>query len=492
LFLKFTLDAKMMQLPVQDTTYNSLLKNFSFTPTSDQVKLIQAMSEFLTDVEERKVFILRGYAGTGKTSFIKSLVKTLPETGYKFTLLAPTGRAAKVITDYTGQEASTIHRAIYEITPSKGGSIKVKLGENKSERRVFIVDEASMISAGDDKSLLKGRNLLDDLFSFARAGKECSIIFIGDTAQLPPVGESNSQALDDSYIGFNYKTKVYSVELKEVVRQAQDSGILMNATALRILIGRAATEPILKSEGFKDIQQIDNQGLNESLEEFYSGRDAKETLIVCRSNKQANKYNAFIRNRLLGFEEPICAGDRMMVVKNNYYWLDEQSTTGFIANGDIIRIKKVLEREEKYGFNFADVVVEFVDYPSEGEHTLKIILDTINSESPALSADQQKKLFEEVYNGFPKKIKAAARLKNTYSDQYFNALQVKFSYAVTCHKAQGGQWPNVFIDSGYMSDEMFNTEYLRWLYTAVTRATQKLLFVNFNERFFRKSKVETE
>jgi exodeoxyribonuclease-5 len=336
---------------------------------------------------------------------------------------------------------------------------------------------------------MKGRVLLDDFFSFVRAGKKCSVIFIGDTAQLPPVGEYHSQALDEGFIGFNYKCKVYSAELKEVVRQAEGSGILMNATALRILIGKSAGLPVLKSEGFNDISLVANDTLNETLQDHYSGRDVRETLIVCRSNKQANRYNAFIRSRLLGYEEEITGGDRLMVVKNNYYWLDEESTTGFIANGDIIRIKKVIGTEERHGFRFADVIAEFVDYPSEGEVTIKIILDAINTESPALTPDQQKKLFEEIYNSFPKKVKAAARLKNTYADPYYNAVQVKFSYAVTCHKAQGGQWPNVFVDSGYMTDEMYNTEYLRWLYTAVTRATEKLTFVNFNEKFFRKGKA---
>jgi ATP-dependent exoDNAse (exonuclease V) alpha subunit len=474
------------------SVYKKLLSHFPFKPTSDQERLMEKMSLFLADDEVRKVFILRGYAGTGKTSFIKALVNTLPEIGYKFTLMSPTGRAAKVITDYTNENASTIHRAIYEITPSKGGAIRVSLGQNKGAKRVFIVDEASMISSGDDKWLMKGRNLLDDLFAYIHSGENCCVIFIGDTAQLPPVGEYLSRALDDHYIAVSYRSKVYSVELKEVVRQAQDSGILMNATALRILINRMATEPILKSEGFTDIIRLENENLNDALEEHYSSGKPDETLIVCRSNKQANRYNEFIRRRLLGFEESICGGDRMMVVKNNYYWLGEESETGFIANGDVIRIKKVLETEEKYGFRFADVVVDFVDYPGEGEHTLKIILDTINTEAPALTAEQQKKLFDEVYNSFPKKVKASARLTNTYSDPYFNALQVKFSYAVTCHKAQGGQWSNVFVDPGYMTDEMFNTEYLRWLYTAVTRATDKLLLVNINERFFRKNKEATK
>ncbi len=463
-----------------------LHENFPFDPTADQETLINKISEFLADNSERKVFILKGFAGTGKTSFIKTLVKTIPECGLTFSLLAPTGRAAKVITDYTTVQANTIHRTIYEITPSKGGNIKVKLSNNKEERKVFIVDEASMISSGDDRSLLKGRNLLNDLFNYVFEKKECSLIFIGDTAQLPPVGETTSIALDEKLIEDNYRTKVFTVELKEVVRHAQNSGILMNATSLRILIGKSASEPVLKSEGFSDVKQIFNDSLKDILEQQYSGKNSSDTLIVCRSNKQANRYNNFIRTSLLGFEEVINSGDRLMVVKNNYYWLEKDSSTGFIANGDIIRIKKVLNIENKFGFNFANVIIEFTDYPGEGELEVKLLLDTINSESPSLNQVEFKKLFDEVYNSFGKKTKASARLSQTYSDPYFNALQVKFSYAVTCHKAQGGQWPTVFVDAGYMHEGMYNTEYLRWLYTSVTRATARLLFVNFDERHFKK------
>ncbi len=463
-----------------------LLANFPFVPTADQEILINRVSEFLEDNSERKVFVLKGYAGTGKTSFIKTLVKTLPACDFTFSLLAPTGRAAKVITDYTSVHASTIHRTIYEITPSKGGVIKVKLSNNKEERKIFIVDEASMISSGDDKSLLKGRNLLNDLFNYVFETRECSLFFIGDTAQLPPVGETNSIALDEKYLENNFKAKVFTVELKEVVRQARDSGILMNATSLRILIGKSASEPVLKSEGFKDVEQLFNDSLKDNLEQQYSGKNSSETLIVCRSNKQANRYNNFIRSSLLGFEDVINSGDRLMVVKNNYFWLEKDSSTGFIANGDIIRIKKVLDTEKKFGFHFANAIIEFTDYPGEGELEVKLLLDTINSESPSLNQLEFKKLFDEVYNSFGKKIKASARLSKTYTDPYFNALQVKFSYAVTCHKAQGGQWPTVFVDAGYMNEAMYNTEYLRWLYTAITRATNRLLFVNFDEKYFRK------
>jgi len=463
-----------------------LLKNFPFTPTSDQEKLMTVVNDFFNDKTQRKCFILKGYAGTGKTSFIKTLVKTLPDVGFSFQLLAPTGRAAKVISEYTGVQAFTIHKAIYDINPSKDGMLKFNLSKNEDERKVFIVDEASMISSGTDKSLLLGRNILDDLFEFVYAKKNCSVIFIGDTAQLPPVGEQLSSALNSEFIQKEYNMKMYVSELKEVLRQANDSGILMNATSLRILIGRSASEPVLKSNGFKDVEHLMGESITDNLQEHYNGKDADESLIVCRSNKQANKYNAYIRSRLLGFDQSLCSGDRMMVVKNNYFWLEESSTTGFIANGDIIQIKKVLGTEKKFGFEFADAIINFLDYPKEGDLEVKLLLNTINSEAPSLSQEDQKKLFDEVFNSYSNKMKAGFRLKKTYSDPYFNALQVKFSYAVTCHKAQGGQWPTVFVDAGFMKDDMYNTEYLRWLYTAVTRATDKLLLVNFEERFFKK------
>jgi exodeoxyribonuclease-5 len=469
----------------QDFQHN-LLQNFPFTPTSDQEELIRRMAVFFSDETKKKCFVLKGYAGTGKTSFIRSLVKTLPASGYRFSLLAPTGRAAKVISDYTEVPAYTIHKAIYEITPVKGGNLKVHLGKNEKEKTVFIVDEASMISAGDDKSLLRGRNLLDDLMSFAFGANNCCIIFIGDTAQLPPVGEILSPALDEDFLERSYRLKVHSVELKEVVRQAEASGILMNATALRILIGKSAAEPVLKSEGFSDVRRINGEMLQDKLGELYSSSSNNETIIVCRSNRQANRYNNYIRSRLLGHEDAISAGDRLMAVKNNYFWLEEDSFTGFIANGDILQVKRIQKIEKKFEFTFADATVSFPDYPGEGDLEVKLLLDTLSSESPALGQEDQKKLFEAIYGSFDRKLKAAVRLRKTYQDPYFNALQVKFSYAVTCHKAQGGQWPNVFVDSGFMSEAMYNTEYLRWLYTAVTRATRELMFVNMEEKFFRK------
>jgi len=462
-----------------------LRKNFSYEPTPDQQSLMLLMTEFYNDTKEKKSFILRGYAGTGKTTFIQAIAKTYSHFDYSVVLLAPTGRAAKVMNDYTGRSASTLHRRLYDMAIAKGGSLSVRAAKNKSPKTVFIVDEASMIAAGDDNSLFKGRNILRDLFKYVYSQEDCFLIFIGDTAQLPPVGEEDSPALDADYIEREFKMKVYYTELKDVVRHAEESGILMNATALRILINRNAREPVFKSEGFKDIERVDGNQLMQTLMDAYEEDDPAGTLVVCRSNKQANRYNQFIRKELLNFYEPLSAGDRLMVVKNNYHWLEQDSEAGFIANGDIIRIKEILRTEEKYGFHYADVRMELPDYPLQGSTEVKLILDTISSESSALSSEQNKMIFEAINEKHKKIKKAPDRLRAVYTDPYYNALQVKFGYAITCHKAQGGQWPSVFVDSGFVNETSSSTELLRWLYTAFTRASKKLVLVNMHERYFR-------
>lgn len=462
-----------------------LRKNFSYEPTSDQQSLMEMMNEFYEDGHAKKAFILRGYAGTGKTTFIQAIAKTYSHFEYSVVLLAPTGRAAKVMTDYSGRSASTLHRRLYDMAIAKGGSLSVRAAKNKTPKTIFIVDEASMISAGDDNSLFKGRNILRDLFKYVYSQEDCFLIFIGDTAQLPPVGEEESPALDPDFIEREFKMKVYYTELKEVVRHAEESGILMNATALRILINRQAREPIFKSEGYTDIERVDGTQLLESLVNAYEKNDPAETLVLCRSNKQANRYNQYIRKELLQFDEDLSTGDRLMVVKNNYHWLDQDSEAGFIANGDIIRVKEIIRTEEKYGFHFADVRIELPDYPLQESIEVKLILDTITSESSALSMDQNKKIFEAINEKHKKIKKAPDRLRAVYTDPFYNALQVKFGYAITCHKAQGGQWPSVFIDSGFVNTAVSSTELLRWLYTAFTRASKKLVLVNMHDRFFR-------
>jgi len=463
----------------------TLRKNFSFEPTSDQEKLMELMDDFYNCEAQKKAFILRGYAGTGKTTFIQALAKTYSHFDYSVVLLAPTGRAAKVMNDYTGKQASTLHRRLYDMGIAKGGGLSVRPAKNKIPKTVYIVDEASMIAANDDKSLFKGRNILKDLFKYVYSQEDCFLVFIGDTAQLPPVGEEDSPALDADYLEREFKMQVYSLELKDVVRQAEESGILMNATALRILINRCAGEPVFKSNGYPDIERVEGDRLMQALQNAYEENDPASTLVVCRSNKQANRYNDFIRRELLHFYEPLNTGDRLMVVKNNYYWLDQDSQAGFIANGDIIRIKDILRTEEKFGFHFADVRVDLPDYPHQESIEVKLVLDTISSETPALSLEENKKLFEAINEKYKKVKKTAERLKSIYADPYYNALQVKFGYAITCHKAQGGQWPFVFVDSGFVHESSATTDLLRWLYTAVTRASKKLVLVNMHERFFR-------
>lgn len=463
-----------------------LRKNFPFEPTPDQTNLMQVLNSFYEHDSRKKTFILRGYAGTGKTTFIQTIAKTYQQHDYEVVLLAPTGRAAKVMSDYTGQSASTLHRRLYDMAIAKGGSLSIRASKNKTPKTIFIVDEASMIAAGDDKSLFKGRNILSDLFKYVYSQDDCYLIFIGDTAQLPPVGEEGSPALDENYLEREFKTKVFSAELKDVVRHGLESGILMNATALRILINRSAREPVFKSAGFKDIEVVESNQVMQALMDAYNLNDPADTLVVCRSNKQANRYNGFIRKELLKFFEPLDPGDRLMVVKNNYHWLEQDSQAGFIANGDIIRIREILRTEEKHGFRFADVRMELPDYPGQGSMEVKLILDTMQSESPALSMEQNKMLFEAINAKYKKIKKTADRLRAVYTDPYYNALQVKFGYAITCHKAQGGQWPSVFVDSGFVNETSSSTELLRWLYTAFTRASEKLVLVNMHERFFRK------
>ncbi len=463
-----------------------LLSNLTHAPTGDQVALAGMFEAFFNDTAQRKTFLLRGYAGTGKTTFINALARTMSTVGYHVVLLAPTGRAAKVMSSYSGLEALTIHKKIYMVAPEKTGGINITLNNlNRKPNTIYIVDEASMISnQAESGGLFGDRSLLHDLFSYVYDKQNCMLVLSGDTAQLPPVNETESKSLDPAFIGSIFHTKVYHFEMKEVVRQARESGILMNATALRMLVRRKENFPVLKSEGFADVSALYGNDAGELIMDKYGGRFEDEVLIVCRSNRQANKYNHFIRMNVLGREEEISSGDSLMVVRNNYHWLEESAGSKFIANGDIIRIKRILKREEKFGFHFASAIIRLVDYADEADVEALLLLDTITSETPALSAADSKRLFNEVAQTYVSGNKI--NYKKVYQDPYLHALQVKFSYAVTCHKAQGGQWNEVLVDPGYMSEEMYNPEFLRWLYTAATRARQKLYFVNVDEKFFRK------
>ncbi|MFZ4521363.1 MAG: ATP-dependent DNA helicase [Bacteroidales bacterium] len=467
-----------------------LRKEFPYEPTEGQDKLLVELAKFLTHSwnQPNALFILRGYAGTGKTTVVKALVNALPQLGKKTSLLAPTGRAAKVLTSYTKKEANTIHRKIYFARTNKDGLIDLKLQVNYHKHTLFIVDEASMIqhTMSADGALFSSRNLLDDLFQFVYSGENCRMLFIGDGAQLPPVGLDHSPALDQEFLKRAFHLSIDNFELTEVVRQARESGILVNATLVRQQLQVQKFEfPVFSLDGYKDITRLNGQSLEEALNHAYSGSRRENNVVICRSNKRANIYNREIRNRILFMEEEISTGDYLMVVKNNYHWLPVESTAGFIANGDIVELIRIRTIEELYGFRFADVTIRFLDYPDEKDLDVKIILDTLMSESAALPQQDNNRLFQAVLADFQDVPNRRERMEKVKASPYFNALQVKFAYALTCHKTQGGQWDTVFIDQGYLNDKMLNTEFERWLYTAVTRATRKLYLINFEERFFK-------
>ncbi len=468
-----------------------LVKYFKHTPTPDQEVLINKLAVFLLSFQHKPLFLLKGYAGTGKTTMVSSLVQLLPCLKQSFVLLAPTGRAAKVLANYSGRKAFTIHKKIYRITTKKDGGIRLLLQKNYHKNALFIVDEASMIpddSKQSDYTLFSDHNLLDDLITFVYSGRNCKLIFIGDTAQLPPVGISLSPALDREYLKSNYSFTLHEQELKQVVRQTLESGILLNATKIRMQVAMENNSfPFFNINNKPDVIKITGSDLEEALMDNYSYGNEENTIIVCRSNKRANIYNQEIRKRILFREGEISSGDYLMVVKNNYFWLSADSSAGFIANGDIIEILKIKDIYDIYGFRFADVSIRLIDYPEEKELDVKILLSTIMAETPALSYEENGKLFEEVLKDYEEIPQRRARVEKVKNNPWFNALQVKFAYALTCHKSQGGQWENVFVDQGYVTDEMINTEFMRWLYTALTRATKKLFLINFHDRFYEES-----
>ncbi len=478
----------------QEEFITVLLKHFPFETTHGQRDLLNQLSEFILGENSSQVFVIKGYAGTGKTTIVRSLVQSLPSVYGKTVLLAPTGRAAKVLSNYTKQQAYTIHKKIYFRKPTVDGGMAFQRQQNLHVNTVFIIDEASMISNSgglSDGGMFGGGSLLNDLIQYVFSGINCKLIFIGDTAQLPPIGLDVSPALDIEYLTASYPFSIDSFELTEVVRQTEDSGILTNATAIRNQIkihlppfSMGNSKPHFTLNDFKDIIRIEGADLEDALNSAYSEYGAEDSIVICRSNKRANIFNQQIRARIRWQEDELSSGDYMMVVKNNYFWLPEDSKAGFIANGDIVQLMRVGNIQEMHGFRFADVRMRMIDYPDEPELETRLLLDTIMSESPALSQADNKKLYDSVSLDYSDISDRRLRLKKIKEDEFFNALQVKFAYAVTCHKAQGGQWPCVFVEQGYLTDEMINTEYLRWLYTAVSRATKKLYLVNFNKDFF--------
>ncbi len=469
-----------------------ILQQFGFPPTQEQAHALEVFAEFLTDRDPHAVMILRGSAGTGKTTLSGAIVRTLKEIRQKVMLLAPTGRAAKVFSLNSGSPAYTIHRRIYREKSFSGVEGLFNLNDNLYTDTLFMVDEASMIANMGLGGMSFGSGcLLDDLVHFVYQGRNDRLLLIGDKAQLPPVGEEESPALHAAMLE-GYGLKVYECDLNEVLRQSEESGILYNATMIRQMITHddITQLPKIHFAGYSDIKQMPGAELIESLADSYHHVGLDDTIVVTRSNKRANIFNQGIRNMVLDREEELSQGDILMIVKNNYYWMEEERKSNnklqsneipaFLANGDRAKVLKVRRRIDLYGFRFATLLLQFPDY---GNYELEatVLLDTLTSEAPALTHEQQEQLFhqiEEDYQDIPLK---ADRMKAIRQDQFFNALQVKFAYAVTCHKAQGGQWAHVYVDQGYMTDDMLNPDYIHWLYTAFTRATEMLYLVNWPE-----------
>ena len=458
---------------IQDELIYQIETHFGHLPTPEQHAALQTFATFMTDRDEQVVMVLRGSAGTGKTTLASAIVRGMLAMKQKLVLMAPTGRAAKVFSNYSGTPAYTIHRRIYRQKTAADLSA-FSLGFNPAQDTLFIVDEASMIANADTP-------LLDDLIRFVYNYKNCRLLLIGDRAQLPPVGEEESPALM-AHVLRGYGMKVYEADLTEVLRQAEDSGILWNATEVRCMMADGRCElPKIRLDGFPDIVSVPGDELIESLASSFSHVGMDETLVVTRSNKRANIYNQGIRNTVLDREDELCRGDRIMIVKNNYYWVKSEGIEGnisFIANGDIAVVQRVRNVHELYGFRFAEVTMTFPDY-DDYELTAITLLDTLTTEAPALTREQQEQLYTQVMEDYMDVPYKSERLKKLKDDKYYNALQIKFAYAATCHKAQGGQWAHVYIDQGYMTDDMLTPDYIHWLYTAFTRATEKLYLVNW-------------
>ena len=460
-------------------------KEFPYPPTADQIEAIRRFSVFVEQGSSFSVFLLKGYAGTGKTTLIASWLKPLQRLGYKVVLMAPTGRAAKVMSSYAKAKANTIHKRIYFAQQNKQGGIQFTLQKNKFRKTVFIVDEASMI--GDDQSsgqLFKNGSLLQDLISYVQQGDRCKLVFVGDTAQLPPVKQEMSPALNQNYLSLHYSAEVSQVELSEVLRQDALSGILYNATNLRNLMHDNIEDHFqFMIRNKVDITHLqDGYDVQGALEDGYRDVGRTETTIIVRSNKRANQYNRQIRTQIMGLENDLAVGDLLLVVKNNYFWLTPESQAGFIANGDVIEILRIFSFQVLYGFRFAKVHVQLVDYPDQDPFDTVLIIDALDAEGHALTYEQSNQLYTKVrqdYLHLPKYKQYPEVKKNPF----FNALQVKFAYALTCHKAQGGQWKRVFIEKPYLPEGP-TVDYYRWLYTAITRSSEHLFLIGFTEEDF--------
>ena len=466
--------------------YRLIKSKFPFQPTEKQDIVLLQLSDFIFNVKPNVLYLLKGYAGTGKTSIIGTIVSNLWQAKISAVLLAPTGRAAKVISNYSKKEAFTIHKKIYFPKKEKGGGVKFVMQPNKHRNTIFIVDEASMIpDAPSDSKLFENGSLLDDLMNYVYSGHKCKLLLIGDKAQLPPVKSDLSPALDAHKLDLNYNKNVKSLELDEVVRQEQDSGILANATELRAVLETSFYDSFkFNVKPFNDIVRlVDGYEIMDAINDSYSNDGYEETAIIVRSNKRANQYNQQIRNRILFNESELSAGDYLMVVKNNYFWIKPTTEAGFIANGDIVEVLEIFNIKELYGFKFAEVKIKMVDYPRMRPFETVLLLDTISAESASLTYEESNRLYQEVSKDYINEASNYKRFLDVKNNKFFNALQVKFSYAITCHKSQGGQWNTIFVEQPYLPEGP-DRDYIRWLYTAVTRAKEKLYLIGFRDESF--------
>ena len=466
--------------------YSILQKSFPFNPTLKQTIFFKKIADFVTNSTNEELFVLKGYAGTGKTTLISTLVANLITVNKKYVLLAPTGRAAKVIANYSGKPAFTIHKKIYFPKKNSSGGVFFTRQVNKHKNTIFIVDESSMISdVNTDSKSAESNSLLDDLMNYVYSGENCKMILLGDTAQLPPINLEVSPALNIETLLAYYNKNVVHVELDEVMRQEENSGILYNATVLREVLKEHFIESFrFEVKGYKDIVRLtDGYDIQDAINTSYSKEGMVETAFIVRTNKRANQYNQQIRNAILFRESDLSAGDYMMVVKNNYFWLKETDEAGFIANGDIVEVLEIYKIQELYGFKFAKVKIRMVDYPNQKPFETILLLDTITSESPSLTYEEANRLYQEVLKDYENEGASYKKAQKVKENEYFNALQVKFSYAITCHKSQGGQWNTVFVEQPYLPNGV-DRDYIRWLYTAVTRAKEKLYLIGFKVENF--------
>lgn len=468
--------------------YKELIKTFPFEPTSTQGELLLMLSEFLFSKDSDGVFLLKGYAGTGKTSTISTVVNSLWKIGHKAVLLAPTGRAAKVISLYSKKQAFTIHKKIYHPKKTSNGGVEFTRQVNKHTNTLFFVDEASMVpDAPSNSKLFDNGSLLDDLIDYVYSGKNCKLILIGDTAQLPPVKLEISPALNEDNLSLHYNKSVSLIELDEVMRQHKNSGILLNATELRMFIKNDSFADFKFSLEYPDVVRlVDSYDIQDAIHTAYDSHGIDETAIVVRSNKRANQYNQQIRTKILDKENEISTGDHIMAVKNNYFWLKDSAEISFLANGDTFEVLEIFSTKELYGFRFAEVKIRLIDYPSHPPVETVLLLDTLLSESPSLSYEESNRLYHEVGKDYADIKSKYKRLLEIKGNKYFNAIQVKYSYAMTCHKSQGGQWDTVFIEQPYLPEGQ-GIEYWRWLYTAITRAKTKLYLLGFKSEDFEES-----